>query len=199
MSNRISERVADFLRRYPPFNELTAKDLLRLSEEIDVVYREKGTYVFRQGEKVHSFFYVVQRGAVELRTVAPNEIVDICDEGDIFGLRPLMAGEDYKLEALVREESLLYAIPIEVFRPYIQTYEEVGNFLIESFASNTRNPYAKPQTGVLLDSNTAALEPRGVPISEILPVQTSKNIISCGPEAPVSEVALLMTKKNVGS
>ena len=199
MSNRISERVADFLRRYPPFNELTPKDLLRLSEEIDIVYREKGTYVFREGEKVHSFFYVVHSGAVELRLSDPKGIVDICDEGDIFGLRPLMAGEDYKLEALVREETLLYAIPIEVFRPYIQTYEEVGNFLIESFASNTRNPYSREHGGSLLTSGTATVEKRGVSRSEILPVQTSKNIISCSPEVPVSEVALLMTEKNVGS
>jgi len=199
MSNRISERVADFLRRYPPFNELTPKDLLRLSEEVDIVYREKGSHVFRQGEKVHSFFYVVHRGAVELMTSDPKEIVDICDEGDIFGLRPLMAGEDYKLEALVREECLLYAIPIEVFRPYIQSYEEVGNFLIESFAANTRNPYAKEHGGSLLGTSTTTLNRQGVPLSEFLPVQTSKNIVSTGPDTPVSEVALLMTRKNVGS
>jgi len=143
MSNRIVERVADFLRRYPPFNELTANDLKHLSSGVDILYKEKGMYVFKEDEPAHAFFYVIQRGAVALRMGNGGEIIDICDEGDLFGLRPLMAGENYKLEAVSQEESILYAIPISEFRPLIQSYEEVGNFVIESFASNTRNPYAR--------------------------------------------------------
>ncbi|MCO5723360.1 DUF294 nucleotidyltransferase-like domain-containing protein [Robiginitalea marina] len=200
MSNRISERVADFLRRYPPFNELTPKDLSVLSEGVEILYREKGSYIFREGEAAHTFFYVVQRGAVDLRHAATGDMADICDEGDIFGLRPLMAGENYLLEARAREDSILYAIPIEAFRPYIQTYEEVGNFLIESFASNTRNPYAREYGGRLPGIPGSPAGPGSVtPFSEVLPIQSSKNLVSCTPDFPVKEVAALMTENNVGS
>lgn len=200
MSNRISERVADFLRRYPPFNEMSIKDLLILSEEVDILYLDRGRYVFREGEAVHTFFYLVHKGAVDLHKSDATEMMDICDEGDIFGLRPLMAGEDYQLEARTREESILYAIPIREFRPYVQTYEEVGNFLIESFASNTRNPYAKEYAGNLLPKSGRELSGSYVtPFSEVLPIQTPKNLISCTPDLPVQKVAALMTKKNVGS
>ena len=73
----------------------------------------------------------------------------MCDEGDIFGLRPLIANENYKMEAKAHEESILYAIPITIFKPYALENRAVGNFLIESFASNTQNPYSKSHSGKL--------------------------------------------------
>ena len=42
MGNRISERVADFLGRYPPFDEFTERDLHALAYEVDIQYRKKG-------------------------------------------------------------------------------------------------------------------------------------------------------------
>ena len=200
MSNRIVERVADFLRRYPPFNELTAKDLKNLSSGVDILYRDKGTYIFNEDEPPHAFFYVIQRGAVALRMGNGGEVIDVCDEGDLFGLRPLIAGENYKLEAISQEESILYAIPISDFRPLIQSYEEVGNFVIESFASNTRNPYAR-----LTKTNTPGMFPPQMsaraetPFTEILPIHPRKDLVYCTPETPAQEVATLMTTHNVGS
>jgi len=200
MSNRIVERVADFLRRYPPFNELTAKDLKHLSAGVDILYKDKGTYIFKENEPAHDFFYVIQRGAVALRMGNGGEIIDICDEGDLFGLRPLMAGENYKLEAVSQEESILYAVPISEFRPLIQSYEEVGNFVIESFASNTRNPYSRfnntDSTGLLPPRMSIRAE---TPFTEILPIHPRKDLVFCTPQTPAQEVATLMTAHNVGS
>jgi CBS domain-containing protein len=200
MSNRITERVADFLRRYPPFNELTQKDLKQLSEGTEILYKDKGAYVFREGEEAHAFFYVINRGAVALRRDEGGEIVDLCDEGDLFGLRPLMAGESYKLEAVSQEDCILYAIPISEFKPLIQRYEEIGNFVIESFASNTRNPYARFSANAAGDTFAAVVSgKRDTPFSEILPIHPRKDLVSCSPETPAREVATLMTENNVGS
>ena len=201
MSNRISERVADFLGRFPPFNEFTTRDLGVLSLEVDIVYREKSSFIFKQGDAVHSSFYVVHKGAIELRHTNETPIIDICDEGDIFGLRPLVAGEDYKLQARAREESILYAIPIEVFRPYIQSYEEVGNFLLESFASNTRNPYSKEHSGKLqltAGENTTSTRVDNS-YTSVIPLESKKKIIGCEIQTPVRQVAELMTGHSVGS
>lgn len=200
MSNRIVERVADFLRRYPPFNDLTVRDLKRLSEGVEIIYKDKGTFIFKEGEPAHSFFYVIQRGAVALQQGSDKEVIDICDEGDLFGLRPLMAGENYKLEAVSQEDSILYAIPISEFRPLIQSYEEVGNFVIESFASNTRNPYARgaSKTTSQLLPQTVSAQP-DTPFTEILPIHPRKDLVFCTPDTPAQQVATMMTKNNVGS
>ncbi len=200
MKNTISSRVADFLKNYPPFNEMHENDLLKLSSQIRILYQEKGSVIFNEGEKAHKDFYVVHKGAVDLRKTETNAIIDLCDEGDIFGLRPLMANEDYKLEAKAFEESILYAIPIDVFKPFTKTYEELGDFLIESFASNTRNPYAQGNYGKLLSSNEGLThsETRGSSI-DLQPIKYSKKIVSCGPNTNTKTVAQLMAKKDVGS
>lgn len=201
MTNRISERVADFLRRYPPFNELTPGDLHALSLEVDILYREKGNVIFRDAEAAHRCFYVVHRGAVDLRNPGSSELIDICDEGDMFGLRPLMAGENYKMEARTREESILYAIPLEKFRPLVQTYPGVGDFLLESFASNTRNPYSKEHSGKLFSENTSrpSNADGGVRYNEVIPISPAKRLVSCSPGTRISKIAETMSRKRVGS
>lgn len=200
MNNIISERVADFLKQYPPFNELHDKDLRTLSEEVSIRYYEKGSIIFAEGEAAQPQFYVVHKGAVELRSGANKEIVDLCDEGDIFGLRPLMANEDYVLEAKAFEESILYAVPIETFKPFTQNYEELGNFLIESFASNTHEPYARRHfeqvSGRITDSESLDRTSR---LLDFQTISYTTKIVTCKPKAMAKDVAERMTKKKVGS
>jgi CBS domain-containing protein len=200
MKNTISHRVADFLKNFPPFNFLHQKDIESLSEQISIIYKEKDCLIFAENEETHTSFYVVHKGAVALRKGPNHDVLDICDEGDIFGLRPLIANENYKMEAITYEESILYAIPIAIFKPYALENKAVGNFLIESFASNTRNPYSKSHRGKLygdtignetLESDTKLLD--------LQPVKYSKKLITCSSSTTVKEVAEIMTKKNVGA
>lgn len=200
MKNIISERVADFLEKFPPFSEMHEKDLQDISSEISIIYKEKGSTVFYADEEAHENFYMVHKGAVDLRMPIDDTLVDICDEGDIFGLRPLMANENYKLEAKAREDTILYGIPIAIFKPYIQTYEELGNFIIESFASNTRNPYSKDHTGKLVGSFNPKIPIEPSPQHlDLQPVPYSKKTICCPPSATARSIAKLMSKKQVGS
>ncbi|MEO0526001.1 MAG: DUF294 nucleotidyltransferase-like domain-containing protein [Bacteroidota bacterium] len=200
MKNTISERVADFLKNFPPFNELKRKELETLTQEVSIVYKEKSSIIFSEKEKPHTNFYVVHKGAVSLMHVDKNDVVDICDEGDVFGLRPLMANENYKLEAKAHEESILYAVPIEVFRPYAQENRDVGNFLMESFASNTRNPYSKSYRGKLYGQikGTEAIH-RDTELLDLQPVTYSKKLVSCTQGTTAKTIAEKMTKKNVGA
>lgn len=201
MKNTISQRVADFLKNFPPFNGLKTIDLQTISEQVTIIYKEKDNVVFSEKETGHEHFYVVHKGAVSLARKATNTIVDICDEGDVFGLRPLMANENYELEAKAHEESILYAIPISIFKPLALANEVVGNFLIESFASNTRNPYSKNHRGKLF-TESSLLNEKGtaeIELSDLQPVTYSKKIISCSPETTVKKAAEIMTRKKVGA
>ncbi len=200
MKNIISERVADFLKRFPPFNELHPKDLDRLSAEIVILYKEKDQQVFQENEAPHEQFYVVHKGAVILQKERQSTIVDLCDEGDIFGLRPLMANEHYKMDAIAYEDCILYAIPIAAFKPLAQSYQEVGDFLIESFASNTRNPYAKNHRGSLHGEGASPEQEEVNPVLfDLQPIAYSKKIVSCSPDTDIKTIAQKMTKKKVGA
>ena len=195
MKNTISQRVADFLKNFPPFSFLKQKDLEIISEQITIIYKEKDSVVFAVNEDTHDSFYVVHKGAVALRADLQSDIVDMCDEGDIFGLRPLIANENYKMEARTYEETILYAIPIHVFKPYALENKAVGNFLIESFASNTLNPFSKSHRGKLygeeIETDTKLLD--------LQEVKYSKKIISCSASTTAQEVAEIMLDKNVGA
>ncbi len=196
MKNTISQRVADFLKNFPPFSFLQLKDLELISEQITIIYKEKDSVIFAENEETHNSFYVVHKGAVALKTSMQTDILDMCDEGDIFGLRPLIANENYKMEAKTHEETILYAIPINVFRPYALENRAVGNFLIESFASNTLNPYSKSHRGKLYGEEALDTD---IKLLDLQPVKYSKKIISCSSTTTAKEIAEIMIQKNVGA
>ncbi|MEO7976364.1 DUF294 nucleotidyltransferase-like domain-containing protein [Flavobacterium sp.] len=200
MKNTISHRVADFLKNFPPFNLLLQKDLEKLSEQISIIYKEKDSVIFTENEKTHDSFYVVHKGAVALKKNQKNVILDMCDEGDIFGLRPLLAQENYVMEASTYEESILYAVPIAVFKPYALENKEIGNFLIESYASNTKNPYSEVHKtnlyGEVLANETLSSDKE---LFDLQPVKYSKKIVTCSRSTTAKEIAKILTKKKVGA
>lgn len=198
MKNTISERVSDFLKSFPPFNILEEDQLQNLAYEIIIIHKENNSVVFTENEAPHNHFYVVHKGAISLEKKDSNNILDICDEGDVFGLRPLLANENYKLEAKTHEETILYGIPIKEFKPIALENKQVGNFLIESFASNTRNPYSIKHTGKLYGASNTTDNNPGNKLLDLQPVRYSTNLVTCSENATIKTVANTMTINNVG-
>jgi CBS domain-containing protein len=170
-----------------------------LAEQVLIIYKEKNSIIFTVDENQHSHFYLVHKGAVILKNPNTNTIIDYCDEGDVFGLRPLIANENYKLEARAHEESILYGIPIDIFRPMAKQNEEVSVFLMESFASNTRNPYSKNQKGQLYGIESDDYSKKELKIPDLQLARYSKKLITCSPRTTIQKAAELMTQKHVGS
>ncbi|QIH37617.1 CBS domain-containing protein [Flavobacterium sp. Sr18] len=154
--NTIAEHIADFLKEYPPFNHLTFEELSEIAISIRVVNLEKHKILFQINDLLHDSFYVVASGVINLSVIADAEetLLNKCNEGDIFGLRPFFAKNNYMMTAKAREETIVYAIPIATFRPFVANNSEVLNFLLESFAVNTRNPKDKENLiGKLISDN----------------------------------------------
>ncbi len=197
MKNTISERIADFLKNYPPFNAMEPKQLEQLALEVTIIHKETNTTVFSQNESPHSHFYVVNKGAISLSKAGSSQILDICDEGDVFGLRPLLANESYKLEAKAYEETILYAIPISDFKPLALENKRIGNFLIESFASNTGNPYSIKHRGKLYGESGDSNQYSSDKILDLQPIKYSTDLITCKKGTKIKTVADKMTKHNI--
>ncbi|MHA7829982.1 MAG: DUF294 nucleotidyltransferase-like domain-containing protein [Flagellimonas sp.] len=199
MKNTISERIADFLKSYPPFNAMESAQLEQLSLEVVIIHKETNKVVFSQNESPHAHFYVVNKGAVALSKSGSSQILDICDEGDVFGLRPLLANESYKLEAKAYEEAILYAIPIKDFKPLALENKRIGNFLIESFASNTGNPYSIKHRGKLFGDSSGSNQYSSDKILDLQPLKYSTDLITCKKGTKIKTIANKMTKHNVSS
>lgn len=200
MKNSIAERIADFLKNYPPFTSLIYSELVDISKQIHVLHMEKNQVLFKVGDQTHGFFYVVKEGAIGLsvNSDAEETLIDKCDEGDILGLRPFFAKNNYLMTAKAREESLIYAIPIEIFKPYVSQNAEVLSFLLESFASNTRNPYDKEHKGKLISENVIYNE-QSSEIQYFQPIKYTSTPITASRKNSVKEVAITMTQHKIGS
>lgn len=198
MKNSIAERVYDFLKNYPPFNILKNEDLMVISKQVSIIYLEKGDTLFKKGDTFNEHFYMVRNGAItSFHTNANNiqEIVNISDAGDIFGVRPLITKEKYKLTATANEESIVYAIPIDTFQLVTQNNVSVNKFLITAFATNAYDPYTAEETGkIFVDylPNTS---------QDMVNFQTAnytKNPITCEVNSTLKDAAIKMSAHKIG-
>ena len=200
MKNPVAQGVANFLKHFPPFNSLQYEELLSISEQSKVIYLEKNQALFKGGEPTHPDFYVVKDGAIGLSVTADAEetLIDKCDEGDILGLRPFFAKNDYLMTARAREEAVIYGIPIAVFQPYVTGNQKVLEFLLESFASQTRNPYDKERRGKLISENMLFTE-QVADIQYFQPIKYTRNPITANADDVLRFIAKTMSNSAVGS
>lgn len=200
MKNPVAQGIADFLKRFPPFDSLQYDELLAIAIQSKVLYLEKNKTLFKGGDTTHADFYVVKDGAVGLSLTSDAEetLIDKCDEGDILGLRPFFAKNNYLMNAKAREDTILYAIPIAIFRPYITEKSKVLEFLLESFASQTRNPYDKERSGKLISENAIFTE-QVADIQYFQPIRYTHNPITANADDILKFIAKTMANSAIGS
>ena len=200
MNNIIPTRIYGFLKDYPPFSLIGKSDLLELAENVVVKYVQSQEVVFRQGELPQSFIYLVCEGAIQLIREEDGQfvLVDECDEGDVFGIRPLVAGDSYALTAQAKEETLLYALKINGITPFLERYPKMGWYFAQSFATGIRNPTGnKPKGRYFLDQNQ--LIDGHFKLIEIQSIEHSKVPVTCSPQTSVQRAAQIMRDQKVGS
>ncbi|MDX5481754.1 MAG: DUF294 nucleotidyltransferase-like domain-containing protein, partial [Hymenobacteraceae bacterium] len=200
-SNAIQERVLEFLNKYPPFNLIKQEKLQELASQVRVLYLEPEQVLFSQGDEKHAYFYVVRQGSVRLEQrneAGEQRLVDVCDEGDVFGARALIAKKNYSSTATAAEETLVYGIPIALFEPVLHESPEVTLFFAAGFAAG-----APVQQGGMQETNKArrglrsgAVAPLPMHLEDVLVVGTGQSAVICTPETSVRLAAQIMSDKN---
>lgn len=199
MSNTITQRIADFLKEHAPFNYLSYEDLVKIASSIRVLNLEKHKTLFQINDSLHDSFYVVVSGIIHLTVISDAEesLLNKCYAGDIFGLRPFFAKNNYQMTAKAREESIVYAIPIATFKPFVAQNSEVLNFLLESFAANTKSGSLDSNHGLISD-NVSYSENQ----SDLLYFQSltyNKTPLKIGVETMIKDAAQLVTDNMLDS
>jgi len=200
MSNSLAENIANFLKEYPPFNYLSYDELIQVATNISVVNLDKHKILFQIDDKLHDSFYVVASGVVNLSVIADSEetLLNKCYAGDVFGLRPFFAKNNYMMTAKAREDSIVYAIPITAFKPFVAQNPQVLDFLLESFATNTRNPFDKENRGKLITDNVYT-ENQTSEIQYFQSLTYNKTPLKIAASTAVKDAAQLMTENLVDS
>ena len=192
--NSIASRIADFLKQFPPFNNLSLEELTIVAMNIRVVNLEKNKTLFQINDTLQDSFYMVASGVINLSVISDSEetLLNKCVAGDVFGLRPFFAKNNYMMTAKAREECIVYAIPIATFRPFVAQNAEVLNFLLESFANNTSNPADKENRGKLLSDNVAYTS-KPTEIQYFQTLSYNKTPLKVTPTHSIKDVAQLMS------
>jgi len=86
----------DYLRKLPPFKDLSEETSSSLDDKLKIVDYPKGTVIFNAGDRGDSF-YVIKEGTINVFIKAPDSddkvILSNLNEGDYFGEMALLTGE----------------------------------------------------------------------------------------------------------
>ena len=197
-SNLIISRVAAFLSAHAPFSLIGETERERISGTVEIIYHEDKKVIFREGDPAGNSCYLVRKGKVNLfRNHDGKEVLmDVCGEGDLFGVRSMLSEENYKLTAVVDQEALLYALPVRLLRELIDRHAAVGRFFAVGLA-----------TGQVIIGHQEAGNPRNEffnrslnrEIAGILPWVLERGFAACRPEERVRDVAKKMALKEMDS
>ncbi|MBK8625991.1 MAG: CBS domain-containing protein [Saprospiraceae bacterium] len=194
MKNEIVHRVYDFLKEYPPFSLLPKDAILQISSHVLVKFLPDKTTLFKIGEMPPSLFYIVNEGAIHLHQ-EDGQMVEHCDEGDVFGIRPLLAESPYLLTAQASEDTILYCIRTEDFLPYLSHHPKILAFLASNFAVGSGNMFYKKSSTPISEGKTNSENV----LTELFAIDTQKTPIYCHIQHTIQEAAVLMANHQIGS
>ena len=179
-TSAISYRVADFLKRHPPFQAIDEADLLRLAAHGRVRFHEAGQFILWQGEPHKLHVFVIQQGTVSLsdETDGHEVLRDVRGPGDMLGVERFTGAPHCLHSARSLSDVVLYGFPESEFadlilkhpsaRRFVDAYDSVSADL--EWARDTRAPHE-----VLLND-----------------VVGERPLERCGAQASIREVAALM-------
>ncbi|MCA9540806.1 MAG: CBS domain-containing protein, partial [Myxococcales bacterium] len=188
------------LDAYPPFDRLPAGAREALAEACQLRAVTAGEPLFAEGEAPGPDFFVVLRGAVALtrRLDEGIALVDLCDEGTLFGVRAHLRGDVYSASAEARESGELLAVAYAAFAPLLEAHPQLSLYFAAGFAAEL--PRARDR---LLAAADRALHRRGLAggafddVDRV--VSPSIEVVTAHADTSISEAARRMQARNVGS
>jgi CBS domain-containing protein len=131
----VTESVAAFLEKIPPFQFLPAPEIRALARIMSLEYFPKDTVILTAGREASGALYIVHKGAVKLgiRTQVGKELVlDMRSEGEVFGVLSLMGRDLARLDVVALEDTLCYTIPADEVQELIEKHHEVSDYFVRT-------------------------------------------------------------------
>lgn len=198
MNNSLALRISKFLKQYIPFSELSEDDLFYISLAVSVLSLDKNETLFKIGDSLHDNFYVVASGLVHISLISDAEenLIDKPSVGAVFGLRPFFAKNNYATTSKAIQDSIVYAIPIATFKPFIANNTKVLDFLLQSFASSSTD--STENLGLGFKNETAKAYESQNEIQFFQSLEYNKNPLLVSSEETIQTVAQKMTDSLMG-
>lgn len=181
--------VRDFLAEHPPFGWLPAPVLAALPERLTITYRRRGSVVLPAGDTPTELL-VVRSGAVELRD-PEGHLVERGAAGTCLGGTALRAGNPQPAAATAIEDTLLLAMPADVFLGLCAEHPDLAAF------------FAAPLGGRLREAVSQQREDHGPPAGAVLRTRVGDLVrrppVAVPVSATVREAARTMADERISS
>jgi CBS domain-containing protein len=178
--------IPGFLRRHPPFDDLTDEELSEVVRATRIEFFPQGQVILVQGGEPSRFLYVVRTGSVEV--LDGDHVVDLHQEGEVFGYVSLLTGEEPALTVRAHEEAICYLIEPEVAERMLSTRHGVS---FMSRIVRRREIRVLESAGI----TTTKVDPWAAPVRSL----AAREPVTIEPNAKISDAAELMTREHVTS
>jgi len=149
-TSAISYRVADFLKKHPPFQAMEEGDLLDLAARGRVRFHEANEYILWQGEPHKLHVFVIQQGTVSLWDESEGRAAlrDVRGAGDMLGIERFNGAPYCLHSARSASDVVIYSFPASDFEdlvlkyPYARQFVEAHDTVTADYqwAKDTRDP-----------------------------------------------------------
>jgi CBS domain-containing protein len=142
----ISYRVADFLKKHPPFHAMDDADLLALAARGRVRFHEPNEYILWQGEPHRFQVFVIQQGTVSLWDESGErvELRDVRGVGDMLGIERYSDAPHCLYSGRSETDVVIYAFPASDFDEYVLKYSHAAQYVA---AEGRVTPDYQPASG----------------------------------------------------
>jgi CBS domain-containing protein len=198
-----STQIGELLRRFPPFSFLTETELLEISKSTEIQYFAHNEIIFKENDPPDGRFYFIQKGSIELlyEEDGKQELSEICDEGEIIGIKAILGKRNYLNTAKAHEDSLLVVIPYNTFFTHLENNPKIALYFAAGFSSgrsqkkNNIHEFEKARKELSVSDSHLSLSKK----YNSFGIYREKKLIFCSANTSIQKAAEMMTESKVGS
>ncbi|HEX9115638.1 MAG TPA: DUF294 nucleotidyltransferase-like domain-containing protein [Anaerolineae bacterium] len=189
----VTEGVADFLSRVPPFQFLSPPERTALVPNLSLEYFPKGKRILGAAGPAGDALYVIEKGGVKLAvsTADGEEVVlDVRGEGEVFGLLSTLGGDFARLDVTALEDTLCYTLPSAQVQELLRGNREVADYLLHMAVARYIDrslDEIRARTRLAGDGERLLYS---LHVGEVL----AKPLIVCGAKASIRQAARIMSE-----
>jgi CBS domain-containing protein len=186
----ISYRVADFLRKYPPFQAMDDTDLLSLAGHGRVRFHERNEHILSQGESHRHHVFIIQQGVVSLWSDVNGmlELRDVRGAGDLLGVERFNGAPASLYSARAATDVVIYALPADEFESLLEKYANARQY-VSAYSTVTLDYQGSPSQGSAGDRR-----PEDVFLHDLVKV---RRIVTCDRGDSIRAAARAMGTRSV--
>lgn len=119
--------IQDFIRQYPPFDELPEEALIEVTQSIEISYFRAESTIVELNDNINEL-YMIRSGIVEIYR-RNGDLYNRLDQGKLFGQIGLLTNNKVRFPAKSLKDTLLYCIPEKIFHQFCERYDSFSDFV----------------------------------------------------------------------